>query len=212
MILHIVAGGNGEAANDLLGEFLEGYPLDRLRTLLRSESPRAATAGAFIASELGDRFAPLISEALGMLNHQVADVRFDALDVVLLKAGVDQADLLAQAIGLVHDPDSSVRWKALRFLTRMTEKQMAAASKSITDERLANLMSWLVAVMSGEIERAKKDIEARLSEEDVVVSSFAAVAAARLAPDDPRLLRIASRSEIPEIGRFASDELELLEV
>ncbi len=60
LIERLLAGGDHEAAHDLLSAFFHGLSLDRLLLLLQSDSEEAAKAGAWIASELGQRAEPLI--------------------------------------------------------------------------------------------------------------------------------------------------------
>jgi hypothetical protein len=130
LLAHLARGGNGRAASDLLRAFFEGYPLERLSVLLESENPEAAKSGAFIASELGDRFAPLLAAVDRMLEHPVKAVRFDALDVVLVNAAPEHGATLAKAVVLVRDPEEGVRWQALRFLSRRPRSSCARACRT----------------------------------------------------------------------------------
>jgi len=107
LLERLARGGNGQAANDLLREFFYGYPLERLSVLLESDNPEAAKSGAFIASELGDRFAPLFAAVDRMLEHPVKAVRFDALDVVLVNGTPEHGETIAKAVVLVRDPEEA---------------------------------------------------------------------------------------------------------
>jgi hypothetical protein len=206
----VLAGENGAAANDLLSEFVCGYPLDRLRLLLQSKNDDAVRTGAFIASELGRQFAPLIDEAASMLDHPIASVRFDALDVILVVATTEHADLLARAIRLISDSDKSVRWKAMRFLRRATIEQLNAALAYLDEDALKVRAGWIV-----DAERkvfSADEIGKKLRAANRLDRVFASVAAARLSlRGSTRLLEIAAASADDEVSSFARDELELLQ-
>jgi hypothetical protein len=206
LLEHLARGGNGRAANDLLREFFYGYPLERLRVLLESDDAEAAKSGAFIASELGDRFAPLFAAVDRMLEHPVKAVRFDALDVVLVNGTREHGATLAKAVVLVRDPEEGVRWQAIRFLSRATEEQLRASLSHLDDDLLAALTGWLVAASAREPER----VVAVLGDVDPLTRRFAAAAARRLVGEDESVLRRAADSDDPEVARFARGELDIL--
>lgn len=206
---HVAKGGNGEAVNRLLSAFSGGYSLENLRALLRNANDDVAEAGAFIAAELGTKFAPLTGELPAMLRHRSVRVRLYALDAVL-NAVENDRKILAEAIGLVLDDEKRVRWKALRFLSRATEEQLRSGAEATEDRQLAKLIGWIANLPSMQMERAKREAKAALASEDAIRRRIAAVAAARLAPDDPGPLREAAESRDPDVRQFARDEVELL--
>ena len=205
---HIVAGGNGEAANDLLGEFYQGYPLERLRALLHAQNDEAVRTGAFIASELGRRFAPLLDETPRLLEHPIDYVRSDALDVVLMNATASShGDLLAQAVLLVQDPHSGVRFKALRFLAGADIEQLRAARDHSEHPVIVPLLAWLINAATQPVDT--EEILARLGDDDALIRRFAAVLAARTSNLDVNPLEQAVTSADSEVASFAKAELEV---
>ena len=207
LLERIRAGEDGDAANDLLKEMFRGFPVERLRELLESSDERAVKSGAWIASELGASFAPLMAEARRLLEHPVPQVRFFALDVLLVNGTEHFADELGLAAALVDDPEESVRWKATRFLARATDAQLAAARTHVPDAMLARELEWL----SRSEARDAHEIEERLKAGERLTRRFAAAAAARVETDDSPL-NVAAQSDDPEIRAFAADELELRKV
>lgn len=208
LVEHVAAGGNGPTANELLGEFFRGYPLERLRELLRSSDERVARVGAFIASELGDRFAPLLDEVPRMLEHPIRAVRFDALDAVLVNATSEHGEMIAKAILLVRDPEKGVRSQARRFLARATVEQLSASLPYFADTSVAALARWLLKSASSETD--SREVLARLDADDGLTRMFASAAAARLAAHDIVPLEHAAASADPEVRSFAQQELEVL--
>jgi len=195
----------GEAANDLLAEFLTGYPLQRLRVLLHSADPDAVKSGVFILSELGAGAAPLVDEVPRLLHHQVRWVRGFALDPALVATGPDDGEVIAQAVALVRDPDAGVRWKAMRTLARLSEDQRAAADQHLRDDELQPLLAWL-----GSADAAA--ITVRLVDDDELTRRFAGIAAARVNltnGGDRALLELAATSPDEELASFAESELRI---
>lgn len=211
LLEQVLRGGNGTAANELLSEFFGGYPLHKLRLLLRSRNASAVKTGAFIASELGVQFAPLLDEVQRLLDHAIPDVRFDAVDVVLANEATVQSEVIANVSLFVQDSDKGVRWKALRFLTRVQSRRLEEAVSYIRDASVASMVQWLVESETGGVDA--RDFSARLSSPDPLIRAFAGIAAARVGTTgNLALLREVADSDDPEVGSFAKDELRLLEM
>jgi hypothetical protein len=191
-------------ANELLKEFLGGYPLTHVTALLDSGVPRAVKAGAWICSELGQRAAPLMDEIGELLHHEMKYVRFFAIDAVLAAATPQDGPVVARAIELISDADGAVRWKALLLLARAPEEQLNAAVPHLKNEAQKGLTAWLVAGA------APNDIRSRLQGRQPLVRLFAAAAAARTASQDPSSLVAAAATEDDEVASFAREQLDLL--
>ncbi|HEX4812816.1 MAG TPA: hypothetical protein VFV66_08695 [Nonomuraea sp.] len=192
----------GPAANDLLSELFAGYPVDNLRRLLHSGDDAAVRTAAWILSELGDGgAAPLMDEVPALLAHPARQVRFFAIEVVLMNAGDGDGPVIAQAMELSRDYDASVRWKALGFLASAATDQLEAGAAALAAGPLRELAGWLVRQ---DVEAPDADdVLARLQGRDPTARLFAAAAAARLAEEDPSLLRHAATAEDEEIRSFA---------
>jgi hypothetical protein len=191
------------AADELLTELFRGYPLERLRTLVRHPGPAAARAGAWLLSELGERAAPLADELPALLGHDLKYVRFFALDPVAVTAGAEDGAVIAQAIDLVSDPEAAVRWKAMTVVSRLTDVQLTAGRRGIGDDDLRDLLVWLE-------EADPTAIIARLTDDDPLVRRFGAVAAARTVSTTRSPLELAAASPDEEIASFARGEVRKL--
>jgi hypothetical protein len=194
-----------EAATELLNEIFDGFPVERLRPLLHSNDEGAVRAGAWIASELGEEFEPLMTEVGRLLDHPVRDARFFALDIVLNRATGELGSEIAQAVALSGDADDAVRWKALRFLSAATEEQLTASLPNLEDEHVAAQTAWLVS--SDALD--SRQVTARLTAVDGLVRKFAAAAAARIFDRDPVPLQRAASSPDAEVRSFATDEIAI---
>jgi hypothetical protein len=197
-----------EAQLALLHELSEGYPVERVRRLLASGRPAAVRAGAWVTAELGTGAGPLVDDMASILDSRERNATFSAVDVVLLCGTEQHGQLIAGVIELVDDPDESLRWKALQFLTNATSEQLAAGARHIRSGHLRTLTEWLVR--SGTAD----DVVARLADHDRATRLFAAVAAARaaVARRDPAGLAYAAGGADPEVRAFAGEQLELLAI
>jgi hypothetical protein len=191
-------------ANELLGEFGAGYPVERLHRLLRSGVAAAVRAGVWIASELGEHARPLLGEMPRLLRHPVRSVRFFAIDVVLVTATGEDGEVVARAVDLIADPDGAVRWKAMRLLANASGEQLAASVPYLRDEGLRELTAWI-----GHADDPA-DILSRFAAGDRTIRLFAAAAAARVAGTDRAPLERIADSGDEETASFARERLELL--
>ena len=193
------------AAGDLFDEFSTGFPLERLRELIHSDSEPAVRAAAWIASELGDRVAPVLEDVSTLLDSPIRYARFFAIDAVLAASTSAHGRLIAKAIDRLADGDDAVRWKAVQFLARASGAQLTAGVPYLQDEQLRVLTAWLS-------DPEPADIIARLAAEDRLSRVFAAAAAARLANEDRGPLDAAATMADTEVNSFAKEQLELLAI
>jgi hypothetical protein len=201
-------GGNGEARNRLLDEFFRGYPLDRLRILLRSEDDDVAGAGLFIAGELGKLAAPVMGDVEPLLGHGESDLRFDAVRAVLYGASSEHGETIAKAVGLIRDPHEGVRLSVLSVLDGLSNEALAASLPHLEDGELASLTGWLCG--SEDTEAYKQEVVDRLESADPLARMFAGAAAGRLAEADRAPLELAAQSTQPEVRKSAQSLLDAL--
>jgi hypothetical protein len=192
------------AANELLKALFAGYPVERVRPLLRSGQAHLVRAGIWIASELGADGAPLLDDVVRLLDHPIRYVRFFAVDAVLANAGSGHGAVTARAVRRIDDPDQAVRWKVLQLLAN-ADRDTLAASVDGLDDSLDELVTWLIGPPDG------AEIAARLGDPERAVRLFAAAAAARSAPTDPGPLTFAAGSTDEEVSSFAAERLRMVE-
>ncbi len=200
LVRRLLAGEDYDIAGDLLSAFYHGFPVSNLRLLLRSVDDNAVKSGVWIASELGEKAAPLIEDLSRLLNHPLVYVRFFALDTILLCASGAHSVEIARSVALVLDPDSGVQWKAMRFVSRATEEQLSAGLNSL-DNPLKDRVRWLLSVDQPD------EIVAALNSADDLVRVFGVVAAARSCDQDSTPLAFAASSSDSVISSFAEEEL-----
>ena len=133
----------GQAANDLLNELFGGYPVENLRALLHSGDDDAVQTGAWLLSELGEQAAPLLEEVPTLLAHPRLQVRFFAVEFVLLAADERHAGIIAQALALSRASDSAIRWKVLHFLAMASTEQLMAGLSRLDDPEVGRLTAGL---------------------------------------------------------------------
>ena len=126
--------GGGDLENELLKEFQQGYPISKLRLLLRAHDEGVVEAAVWIASELGSDAMPLFSDIADLLRHASLKVRFFALDCLTVNAQPKDVRAVNVGLDLIEDPEPSVKWKALMFLSSAPEVVLCAAFNALPVE------------------------------------------------------------------------------
>lgn len=126
LLARLAAEGSPEIAYELLSAIFAGYPIDRVRPLLKSPSQRVVEAAVWIASELGSGARPLLPEIFPLLSSASRKVKFGVIDCVLAAATSNDGEMIARTAALISDEDEAVRWKAFRFLMSISNEQSEA--------------------------------------------------------------------------------------
>ncbi|HKF20320.1 MAG TPA: hypothetical protein VKE93_02060 [Candidatus Angelobacter sp.] len=197
-------------SNDLVKEFYRGYPLMNLWPLLHSPDAALVSAGVWIASELGALGQPLLEDVSPLLRHPEKDVRFDAINCLLVWATPSHAAELASIIKLMDDPERSVRWKAMDFLARASNDQLRAGLLDLQvdqpDSGHVRGLQWLFSQEALDAER----VTTALQSQDAVLRKYAAVAARRISKSNRAPLLYAVSVRDPDVKNFAEAGLKLL--
>jgi hypothetical protein len=193
--------GNDAAASALLDAIAHGCPVERIEALLISNDERVVKVGAWIGSELGEMFRPLLHHTVNLLRHNASYVRFFAIDCVLTCATEDDALELASVVMLLRDPESSVRWKTLGFLTRAADFQLRGALNRLLglDERLGEGLAWLMS------QPGVSELLWKIHSDDAILRKFGVAAAVRSGTKDEMVLNAARDSADADIAGFAAD-------
>jgi hypothetical protein len=204
---------SGEAAlgsieNNLLREFHRGYPISKLRVLLQSGEEALVGAGIWIASELGSVAAPLLDEILELSHHTSPRVRFFALDCILSCSQPSEPKAVLRGLELVDDAEASVRWKALVFVTSLSEELLDSVSQELSKEPGSPYFKGVEILRRAIRDPDSTNLVSKLSERDPLVQRFAAAAAARVAARDSTALRAAMASSDLTVRQFATDMAE----
>lgn len=202
------AVGTGQLENSLLRELQEGYPITKLRLLLKANDQHVVAAGMWIASELGSAARPLLKDIADLIRHPHAQVRFFALDCLLACAGPKDGQVVSLALDLLDDSEFSVRWKTLVFLATASEILLRAALDTnalSTDEHTSTRREGLKLLLDSNASADPAAVVSLLASSDPMLRRYAAAAAARMAHRDPRALKQVMKSADPTLKQFAVD-------
>jgi HEAT repeat protein len=195
-------------ATDLLTEFRRGYPIENLRPFLYSENQDLLTIGAWIANEVGEPGRPILPDVFPLLRHPSRKVRFYIIDCILLWA-TDGAELSA-VTGLLDDPESSVRWKAMDFLSLATRDQLELALSHLEEVEPnsghVRGLRWLLSPEASDANRVK----AGLQDKNALIRKYAVVAATRISKTNREPLSYATSLTDPDVKDFADSGIRLL--
>lgn len=204
-LLHGEVGG-GKLENDLLRELHEGYPVSKLRLLLRAKDEKLVAAGMWIASELGASARPLFADVVSLIHHPFFQVRFFALDCLITCARTEDKEALALGLDLIDDPEPSVRWKAMVFLAGAPESLLRAIQITPSADQQADVaQEGLGLLLNSLASHDSAAVVSGLTSSNPVLRRYAAAAAARMAHRDPGPLKRAAASADPTIKQFALD-------
>lgn len=202
-LLAQILGGDENLANELLNECWDGYPVERIRALLRSNGEGAVKAGVFIASELAKRSRPLLNDIEPLINHQDNWVRGDAIDAVNLAATVDHGEIVAHAIEHITDSRRGIRGRTFTLLAASTRERLEAGWRFIRD---INVKEQLRQILDEETTVSSAEIDRRLADGSQLVRLSGLVSAARIS--DRRAADLLAATEVAdeEIRSFALRE------
>ncbi len=140
---------NTRARGRLIELLFLGYPLARLQPLLESSDRGLVADGLYILSEMGQRGRPLLGAAVACLNHEYADARYYALDIVLSCSEAADGGGVAKALALVEDNTDRVRAKTIDLMAKKGASILDAAREiqcaTYGDQRHCAGLSLLLA-------------------------------------------------------------------
>ena len=198
--------GGGELENRLLAELHEGYPVSKLRLLLKVKDEKVIAAGMWLASELGEAARPLFEDIVGLIHHPSLQVRFFALDCLVSCVRPEDKQAISLGFDLIDDPEPGVRWKALVFLATASDAVLRAARQIMSSDEPAGARAKGLELLLGSVaSRDSVAITSALASSDAVLRRYAAAAAARMVNRDSGPLRQAMESTDPTIKQFATD-------
>lgn len=203
LLERVCADGDETSAHALLSAFFGGFPVERLREVLYSENDDAVRAGAWLASELGSKVAPLVSDLALLLKHPSRYVRFFTVDAVLTGATEQEGDAIAKAVELLEDGDAAVRWKATNFLARASSSQLRSSLPYLKNHLMRTVEDVLAmdaasnATMTRELLENEREGARRLG----------LIVALRGSVRDPTLLLLAAESKHADVYEIAREWL-----
>ena len=205
LVAEVLSGNFDEhVCSRLLKEFQGGVPVSELLPLLADETDdTAAGVGAWVASELGRRIAPIAHHLPKLLSRTDARVRFNIVEAILDLPTAD-SKVVARALERLVDSDFRVRWKTMSMLVRRETQGIREALEHVADARLRGLLVWLM-----DRNATCEDVVARLSDKDATVRRIAAIRAAQLLAVDPNPLRVALKSKDRDVELLARFEFKM---
>jgi hypothetical protein len=111
----------------LLNCWLRGYPVSALQPWLTNSEEKIVETGIWIASELGDKAAPLIHDAVAVLRHRNVTIRYYALDVVAVCAVGNIVSIYVHVPPALQDADKGVAERAMWLMSSAETGQLRAA-------------------------------------------------------------------------------------
>lgn len=196
-------------ATDLLSEFGRGYPIENLRRLF---VPNALGAASFLASELGQKARPFVSEIVSLLNSETSRIRGDAIYALSFCTTWEDGWAVANIVMGLDDPHSGVRWMASNAIRYMEASQLLAALTFLKTVKpntpYAGFKDAFLAIQRRP-DKAVRALNSLLLSEAAVARRFGAALAARpWLSIDSALVAVAEASADPEVVKIIRDAAE----
>jgi hypothetical protein len=208
LLAEVLAGDETGLSNELLKEIFDGYPVDKVTALLRSDRESAVRAGVWIASELTDTARPLLGDLRPLLDSPSAFIKCYAIEAVEMAATGEDGEILSRAIAMIDDDDERVRRCAFGLLAQADRDQLVGAVSHVADERLKKAVQRLlddeVLPVNG------SEILDRLSGPERTNRLIALATAVHTRQHDPQTLITATESGDEEIRSFAGEIARLV--
>lgn len=194
-------------SNDLLSEFLRGYPVKKLVALLTSDNEKLLQSGAWIASELTTEARPILKYLHPLFDNPNVSVRYYSVETALTAATEKDREVVGKAASLITDSEPQVRRMAFEFMTRAEAPVLAAGVPYMRNPELSSLLGWVLNEDGGS--HLDDAIVSRLREPGLR-QLFAVIAAARAYARDPQYLRLATSLAEGDARSLAVSELAWL--
>lgn len=190
--------------NDLLKEFFRGYPIEKLKALMRHANHAVARQGVWIASELPEAAPELLNDAVALLAHPNRNIRFDALGVIALARGGDRNQHFVHLIKALEDSDAVVGKHALFLLSRIKDAgELATARQYFESTEPKSFHCKGLSLLGDTLSLSSDHIQSLLRSDDPLERKYGLAIAERLYGDRPELLDLAETSQDEVISSLA---------
>jgi hypothetical protein len=196
-------------ANDLLKEFLRGYPIKNLIALLRNEHIKIIRNAIWIASELPEASGVLLQDAARLAKHSDRRIRYFSLDVIMLATSKEHQEVFSEIVKCLDDPDSVISERAAWLISRATDNQLIAAKKVLDRREPRSPFATGIDELLGVLSRGPARAEAMLKSQSALDRRLGLVAAGRYRNEFPSLLALAADSEdtwVREVANIFSEK------
>jgi hypothetical protein len=120
----------------LLEEFWDGFPVENLRPLLRSDEYYVRRAALAIASELGEKACEVSSDVLPIFQSDQPDLIYDALSVAA-NCSQGESEMLCELLLAMESPYVQVCSRAMEFVARLASKRRLGSFVAAMDAFIA---------------------------------------------------------------------------
>ena len=202
----------GKLAYELLSAVRSERNVESLEPLLLHKNNVVVESAVWIASELGGASGPVVNLLANLLNHEVDNVRYFAVEAVTASSSILSSGQLAMLVELIGDESAAVRWKVMNALVILTKEQIGTAGNELLvrpgHEAMGKALVWLGSRNSEILSEIFATIECDSSS----TRRCGVVALARLQDVIKRKLIDISRQDQADIKDFAIEYVATSEI
>lgn len=188
---------------DIVDRIYAGSSALKLRPLFQSPNALIVRHAAWVLSEIGVASKELLDDCRRLIDSEDGATRFWALDVVLINASEQNIELIIRGVECIWDRDSGVAWKALWFLTRLSDDVVILASKS--QKSSSRVRDLLYSIIKSLEISTLPDLSMCLKSESYDARAVAAIVCARRQKEYVSCLQAIATESGDPIARFAFD-------
>lgn len=191
----------------LLKRFFRGFPVEKLRPLLKHDKKLVRREAVWIASELGDQACDLLPDVVPLLESDDRFLKYRALHVVTV-CWREHPDELVKLLRALESSDVVIRGEALFLTSNLfrisdtdADKLKPVLETFQAEGEQAHARGLELVIEADEL--TNDEIRSALRDDEGLVRRYAAVAAVRKFEESPELYAELKGSEDPDLVDFA---------
>lgn len=191
-------------ANELLNEYFDGFPLETLRPLLKSDDFMVRRAATFVTSELSVQASSLIRDVLPLVTDIDRHIRYNVIETIFVCSASDNSENFFHVIRALQDHDEVIRVLAMDLISKANTVQLETGIRMCKEadrtsllhrEGLGNLTHLESLTLS--------DLMRLVEEKESLTRKYAVIAARRNMKKFSELIDQATLSSDDDVRKFA---------
>jgi hypothetical protein len=190
----------------LLQFYFDGFPLETLRLLLRSDDVFVQRSASFIASELGSEARSLVDDAIPLLSSMDLHVSCYAMEVLTVCCDGEHAEKFVHVVRMLESDDEFRRNHAMYLVSNADVSQLEAARRVFEAPNSHNRTHehGLTLLVGGD-RLQPTVVTAMMHNTDPLIRRYGVIAAKRLLREFPHLIAEARSSDDSDLRKFYQD-------
>lgn len=198
----------------LLKAYFDGFRLETLRSLIKSDDENIKSVAAFIVSELRGNAVSLIDDIIELLKDRSPSIQWDALEALMCCAVGDHSAKFLLVVEQLKNQHRGIRLRVMRLICNADNEQIDAALgvllRGVVRGREMEAHRIGLELLRQDTNISMDQFKSALNSDDEIIRKYAAIVAARVSSEYPSMLQICSESFDLEVSEFSQKKLAAL--